>query len=219
MSIPVLIMGESGTGKSTSFRNFTKDEVDLINVQGKPLPFRGEFVTFFTKDFRKILSGIVKTSKRAVIVDDFGYAITDYYARHSLDEEERDRDQFEVFKAIASKVYELIDGICRDGNRSKIVYIVMHTERDASGCLQPLTVGKLLNEKIKIVGMVTICMLSAVENGRYVFKVNGLPPSKSPIGMFDDQVLDNDLKAVDSAIRSYWNLEPLKKGARNEGNE
>lgn len=219
MSIPVLIMGESGTGKSTSFRNFTKDEVDLINVQGKPLPFRGDYTTFVTKDFKAILAGILKSKKRAVIVDDFGYAITDYYARHSLGQEERDRDQYEVYKSIAAGVYELIDKVCRDGDASKVVYIVMHTERDAFGGVQPLTVGKLLNEKIKIVGMVTVCLLSAFENGRYAFKVNETPPSKSPMGMFDGPVIDNDLKAVDAAIRSYWNLQPLKNGEENESDQ
>lgn len=212
MSIPVLIMGESGTGKSTSFRNFTEDEVDVINVQGKPLPFRGQYTMDVTKDFRRILAGALKSKKNAVIIDDFGYAITDYYVRYSLSEEERKRDQFEVFKEIAADVYSVIDRIARDGNQSKIVYFTMHTDRDSFGSIQPLTVGKLLNEKIKIVGMVTICIISAIEGGRYVFKVNGAPPSKSPMGMFEEQIIDNDLKSVDAAIRDYWNLQPLKKG-------
>lgn len=212
MSIPVLIMGESGTGKSTSFRNFKKDEVALINVQGKPLPFRGSFNSVATKDFGEIYHYAVMAKSNAVIIDDFGYAITDYYARHSLSKEERDRDQFEVYKAIAAKVYRIIDLLCNDGNHDKIVYFVMHTERDNYGGVQPLTVGKLLNEKIKIVGMVTICLISEVDNGKYVFRTNGNPPAKSPMGMFEEGRIDNDLKAVDSTIREYWGMRPLTGG-------
>lgn len=209
MSIPVLIMGESGTGKSTSLRNFEPSEIGLINVQGKPLPFRGKFDSYQTKDIDAILHAAVGTERKAVVIDDFGYAITDYYARHSLSQEERDRDQYEVYKAIAAKVYKLVNTLCNDGVKDRIVYIVMHTERDNYGGVQPLTVGKLLNEKIKIVGMVTICLISAISNGSYVFKVNGMPPSKSPMGMFDVDEVDNDLKAVDSTIREYWGLAPL----------
>lgn len=209
MSIPVLLMGESGTGKSTSFRNFEPHEIAFINVQGKPLPFRSKFDTYQTKDFKKILAATMKTERRAVVIDDFGYSITDYYARHSLSQDNRDRDQFEVFKLIASDVYFLIDTLIRDGNPDKVVYIVMHTDRDSAGNLQPLTVGKLLNEKIKIVGMVTICLISTIEGGEYVFKTNGEPPAKTPMGMFDTESIPNDLKAIDAAIRDYWSLQPL----------
>lgn len=210
MSVPVLIMGESGTGKSTSMRGFDQGEIGLINVQGKPLPFRGGFKSVVTKDFDEISRNAMGAKANAVVIDDFGYAITDYYARHSLGDE-RDRDQFEVFKAIAAKVYGVINGLCNDGSADRIVYIVMHTERDNYGGLQPLTVGKLLNEKIKIVGMVTVCLISTIENGRYVFRTNGMPPAKSPMGMFEDEAIDNDLRAVDSAIREYWGMSPLRK--------
>lgn len=216
MSIPVLLMGESGTGKSTSLRGFGPDEVALINVQGKPLPFRGRFDAYQTKSFKKILSAALRTERRAVVIDDFGYAITDYYARHSLSQDERDRDQFEVFKLIASEVYRILDTLSNDGNRDKVVYVVMHTDRDSFGNYQPLTVGKLLNEKIKIVGMVTICLISTIEGGEYVFKTNGEPPAKTPMGMFESESIPNDLKAVDAAIRSYWGLAPLTDNEKKE---
>lgn len=216
MSIPILLMGESGTGKSTSLRSFEPHEIGFINVQGKPLPFRSTFDTYQTKSFKKILAATLKTERRAVVIDDFGYSITDYYARHSLSQDNRDRDQFEVFKLIASDVYFLIDSLIRDGNPDKVVYIIMHTDRDSTGNLQPLTVGKLLNEKIKIVGMVTICLISTIEGGEYVFKTNGEPPAKTPMGMFESESIPNDLKAVDSAIREYWGMRPLTDNEKKE---
>ena len=217
MGIPVLIMGESGTGKSTSLRNFEPDEIGIVNVQGKPLPFPNEFKCVQTKDFDTILRACTQSKTNAVVVDDFGYAITDYYVRNSLDDETRAKDQFEVFKRIAAKVYTVFDGIANDGNPDRICYFTMHAERGNYGELQPLTVGKLLNEKIKIVGMLTICIVSKVEDGEYLFVVNGLPPAKTPMGMFADAEIPNDLKAVDSAIRGYYGLAPLAKSGGADG--
>lgn len=218
MSIPVLIMGKSGTGKSTSMRNFERDEIALINVQGKPLPFKGTFDSWQSKNFDEIKNAAIAAKRNVVVVDDFGYAITDYYTRHSLGPE-RDRDQFEVFKAIASKTYNFIDAIQRDGNKDKIVYFIMHTEEDNFGNIQPATVGKLLNEKINIVGMVTICILSSISDGKYSFIVNGTPPAKTPMGMFEKDEIDNDLKQVDAAIRAYWSMAPLKSTAATTAGE
>ena len=218
MAIPVLIMGKSGTGKSTSLRNMPASDVALVNVQGKPLPFRGKLDSYQTKDFGKITSVVSKTKRRVVVVDDFGYAITDYYTRHSLGKE-RDYDQFEVYKSIAAYVYNFVDAIQRDKDENKIVYFIMHSDTDNYGSIQPATVGKLLNEKISIVGMVTICIISTItENGEYKFVVNGTPPAKSPLGMFEGDEVDNDLFAVDAAIRNYWGLESLA-GNENEKKE
>lgn len=217
MAIPVLILGESGTGKSASLRNFQPGEIGLVNVEGKPLPFRSEIKSIESKDFDEIAAVCRKAKANAVFVDDFGYAITDFYVRNCLDDETAKKDQFEVYKKLAAKVYKFFEEIKRDGNPNKLVYVVMHTERDSFGDLQPLTVGKLLNEKIKIVGKVTICFLSRISGGKYTFVVNGTPPAKSPIGMFADMEIDNDLKAVDATIREYYGLEPLAKGGGADG--
>ena len=212
VAIPVLILGESGTGKSASLRNFQPSEIGLVNVEGKPLPFRTEIASVESKDFDEIAYICKNAKSNAVFVDDFGYCITDFYVKNCLDDETAKKDQFEVYKKLAAKVYKFFETVKRDGNPSKLVYLVMHTERDAFGDIQPLTVGKLLNEKIKIVGKVTICFLSHVSGGKYTFITNGTPPAKSPIGMFEDSEIDNDLKAIDATIREYYGLEPLGGG-------
>ena len=209
MAIPVLILGESGTGKSASLRNFQPDEIGLVNVEGKPLPFRSDIKSVESKDFDEIASICRKAKANAVFVDDFGYAITDFYVRNCLDDETAKKDQFEVYKKLAAKVYKFFETVKHDGNPNKIIYIVMHVERDNFGDIQPLTVGKLLNEKIKIVGKVTICFLSHVSGGTYTFITNGTTPAKSPIGMFAETEVDNDLKAIDAVIRDYYGLQGL----------
>ena len=199
MSIPVLILGEPGSGKSTSMRNFTSDEVGVIQTIAKPLPFRND------------LKG---TSKyRAMVVDDFGYLITDIFMRYSYGAEKL-RDQYEVYKIIGAEVYNLINQLNEDGQGDRIVYLMMHIDHDSNGNLEPATVGKMLNEKVKLVGMFTIVLMATSAGGEYRFVTNG-QPLKSPDGMFPQEI-DNDLKAVDSAIRSYWGLEPLTDNDKKE---
>ena len=60
MAILVMVYGQSGTGKSTSLRNFNPDEVAVINVSGKPMPFRTKLQTYNTDDYNKILNAVDK---------------------------------------------------------------------------------------------------------------------------------------------------------------
>ena len=75
--------------------------------------------------------------------------------------------------------------------------------------LIPLMTGKLLDEKVTVEGMVSVVLRSFCEDGRYWFQTNGEGICKSPMGMFDAERIPNDLKAVDDAIRGYWDMEPL----------
>lgn len=207
MAIPVLIIGESGSGKSTSMRNFNQDEINLVNVLGKPLPFRGKLKQVKTKD-DNVIKGALRGSKSlAFVIDDFGYTITDTYMRGSYGAE-KFRDQYEVYKKIGSDAYNLISFVQNELPDDVIVYFVMHATKE-NGQIVPATVGKMLNEKINLVGMFTITILSVVDDGEYKFIVNGTPPAKTPDGMFEQEAINNDLKAVDTAIRDYWDLAPL----------
>lgn len=65
MGVAVMILGESGTGKSTSLRNFAPDEISLINVDGKPLPFRGKFNSIVqTDDPERIIKLLLSAKKK-----------------------------------------------------------------------------------------------------------------------------------------------------------
>ena len=222
MAIPVLIMGESGTGKSASLRRLPCDLSAVVSVQGKRLPFREPLDVVTCSSIPDMIkpdgtteAGIQTLALRAnrpiVVLDDFGYTITDLYMRLTYGPEKL-RDQYEPYKIIGSQVYGLINAIQRDGggvNAEKIVYMVMHTDTNAQGHVIPATVGKMLNEKINLVGMFTICLLSCTDGENYRFITNGKPPAKSPDGMFSDTEVPNDLKAVDDAIREYWGMAPL----------
>ena len=153
------------------------------------------------------------------MVDDFGYLITDTYMRYSYGDEKL-RDQYEVYKIIGAKVYNLIISLMEDGFDNRIVYMTMHIDRDNFGGIEPATVGKMLNEKIKLIGMFTIAIMAVANGDDYKFVTNG-QPLKSPPEMFERE-MPNDLKMVDTTIRDYWGMAPImdeelkaKLGAKN----
>lgn len=208
MSIPVLILGEPGSGKSYSMRNFTRDELCVIQTIAKPLPFRNNLQVAHSRRFEDVSQWLKATGKyRSMAIDDFGYLITDTFMRYSHGPEKL-RDQYEVYKIIGAEVYNLVNDLMEDGFQDRIVYVTMHIDRDNLGNIEPATVGKMLNEKVKLVGMFTIVLMAVSQGDDYKFITNG-QPFKSPPGMLP-QEMDNDLKKVDSLIREYWGMAPLK---------
>lgn len=214
MAIPVLIMGQSGTGKSYSMRNLPQKDSAVVNVIGKSMPFRTKLDSVCIRDIPSIQKIVLSAKRPLIVLDDFGYTITDLYMRLTYGPEKM-RDQYEPYKRIGAEVYNLINAIQSaddELNAEKIVYIVMHTDTDAQGHTVPATVGKMLNEKINLVGMVSICLTSYTDGDEYGFVTNAAPPVKSPPGMFPDQTIGNDLAKVDAAIRDYYGFKPLTDG-------
>lgn len=207
MSKAVLIMGKSGSGKSASLRNFTKDEVDIINVIGKELPFRNDHEPWQTDDYSKVMAGIAKSKKKAVVVDDAGFLITNQFMRNHAAGGQGNAI-FSMYNDLADNFWRLITAIKENDEPDKIVYLIMHEDQNDLGAVKPKTIGKLLDEKVCIESMFTIVLRSEYDGERYIFKTktSGLDVTKTPIGMFDDEEIDNDLKAVDAKIREYYIL-------------
>ena len=201
----VYILGRSGTGKSYSLRNFPKDKVAVINVQGKILPFRGSgsIEQTSTDNSLKILKAldIYAQQYKSIVVDDYQYVMSNEFMRRSA---ERGYDKFtEIARHawdIAQKVRELPDDV--------IVYIMCHTDRDDEGNEKIKTIGKLLDEKICLEGLSTIVLKTNVSDGQYTFLTqnNGKDTVKSPADMFPSYAIDNDLWYVDQKIRNYYYL-------------
>lgn len=202
MAVPVLILGPSGSGKTYALRNIPNDRYGLIECEKTMLPFKGGKKFARTKDFAVLTSIVQQYAERypIVVVDDFGYCITDIYMRGSWGDDKY-RDQFEVYKEIAGRVYRFIEFL-NDLEGEVIVYLVMHTDVDAQNNIVPATVGKLLNEKVNLLGMVNVAILAECVGGEYKFVVDGKPPAKS-CGAFDHGEQPNDLSVIDAGLREF----------------
>lgn len=208
MAVPVIVMGRSGTGKSTSMRNFKAGEIGLINVMGKPLPFRGNIKSIVTTDYQMVLGAIKSATAKSIVIDDAGYLITDMFmTRHAA--AGKGNGVFSLYNEIGDSFYNLIKSIAHMPDQDKIVYLMLHEDADDMGNSKIKTIGRLLDEKVTIEGMVSILLRSTNQDGEYVFQTNGNGIVKSPDGMFESEFIPNDLKAIDSTIREYWGMAPL----------
>ena len=211
MAIPVLVLGESGTGKSASLRNFDALEIKVINVEGKPLPFKNKFEVFSSDNYVKILKEIQTTNKPVIVIDDAQYLMANEFMRRAT---ERGYDKF---TEIAQNFWNLVNKV-KELKKDQIVYFLAHIERDANGNEKIKTIGKLLDEKITVEGMFTIVLKTNVTDGVYTFLTqnSGHDTVKSPIGMFKTFAIDNDLKYVDDKIRNYYEIGNFKSDAEME---
>ena len=208
MGEPILIYGKSGSGKSRSLLNFGEEEIFLVNVIGKRLPFPKKFkYTSTFDDVEKIkvaLRAMVdKSGAKAAIIDDAGYIMTNMFMRsHGKG------DQYALYNEIADSMWGLVNFVKNDLPEDILVYIVMHEDVSDLGESKLRTLGKLLDSKVSLEGMVTICLRSAIVGGKHVFLTNsnGSDICKSPEGMWKDEAIPNDLKAVDARVREYWGI-------------
>ena len=201
-SVPVLLIGQSGSGKSTSLRNFKGDEVAVVNVLGKPLPFKSDIKAGKCDDYATILKAIANTPKKTIVIDDANYLITNEFMNKSSVK------GFDKYNEMGNNFFNLINGI-KNIEGGKTVYLIMHEDTDENGYVKPKTIGKLLDDKVNIQGMFTICIRSMYDNGNYIFrlKTNGQDCVKTPFGMFEGESMENDLKEFDKVVREYYELD------------
>ena len=205
MAIPVLIIGKSGSGKSTSLRNCTNNpDWNMVNVLNKPLPFKGKIPSVVTDDYQQVMKSLAGSKAKSIVIDDAGYLITNYFMRnHST--KGQGNAIFCLYYTLADNFWNLIEFI-KKLPEDKIVYIIMHEDINEFGDIKPKTIGKMLDEKICLEGMFTIVLRCVQENGKHLFitQADGGAVSKSPMGMFESLEIDNDLALVDKAIRDYY---------------
>lgn len=201
MAIIVMVYGQSGTGKSTSLRNFKPEDVCIVNVSGKPLPFKNKHKTFNTDDYMAIETAIKKAPAKSIVIDDATYLMTGEYMRTAK------VTGYQKFTDLALNYYTLVKTAAALPD-DKIVYFLGHSDIDNNGNEKFKTIGKLLDEKITLEGMFTIVLKTVVTDGKYQFSTrnSGQDTVKTPMGMFNEPLIDNDLAAVDKAIREYYEL-------------
>lgn len=202
----VLVMGESGTGKSTSLRNL--ENAGIINVYGKPLPFKSSLKTANIDDCNKIIETLQKAKADVIVIDDFqGLLVTQFMGRAK-------ENGYQKYTDMALGYYNVIRA-AQALPPEKRVYFLSHIERDMNGNEKVKTIGKLLDEKITVEGLFTIVLKTAVVNNKYYFQTHnsGSDTVKSPLGMFGEDLIPNDLSIVDKTICEYYDIKTNKEAA------
>lgn len=213
MSIAVLILGTSGSGKTTSLRNLDPASTLLIQPIRKPLPFKApewkvrtpanpQGNIFQTDDAAKIEQAMRKSHHEIVVIDDFQALLVNILMSRSSE------TGFQKFSDIGKNAWNLFNaaGSLADNRR---VYILAHTQTDDMGNVRMKTVGKLVDEKLVPEGYFTIVLRTEIVNGKYLFstQTNGQDCAKSPISLFSERHIDNDLAEVDRKIFEFYSLQ------------
>lgn len=201
MGVPVLILGESGSGKSTSLRNFEPGDLFVFNVAGKPLPFRKHFDKIDNPAYQDIQKELSKPKYKRYVIDDSQYLL-------AFEMFDRAKDTgYGKFTDMAIHFRSLIDFVIKRTPPDVIVYFLHHTEVGENGKVKAKTVGKMLDNQLTVEGLFSIVLMASVEGNEHFFvtQSDGYTTCKSPLDMFENKI-GNDLVFVDQTIREYWEI-------------
>ncbi len=204
MGLPVLVLGASGAGKSCSLRNFAPAEIGIFNVAGKPLPFRKHLPIINNAGYPEIARVLSKPDRKVYVIDDSQYLMAfEAFARAK-------ETGYGKFTDLAVNFKNLITYIVTSTPQDVIVYLLHHTELADDGRIKAKTLGKMLDNQITLEGLFSIVLLASVEGPDHFFltQSDGSNPAKTPMEMFTDMKIPNDLKMVDTTIREYYGMAP-----------
>ena len=209
MGVAVLVLGASGSGKSASMRNFKENDVRILNVASKPLPFRNvNKLKKADKATYAMIKGAVKSGRT------LSYVVDDAQSFEKINE-----TGYTKFSAMAKNYEDMLRTIQEDTSPDTIVYIMQHIDKDEDGNIKAKTLGKMLDQQLTVEGLFSIVLLAKAEERRHFFvtQSDGTNPCKSPMGMFDEIEIDNDLKMVDDTIREYYGMKKADAPKQTKG--
>lgn len=216
MGLPVLVIGESGSGKTTSLRNFGEKEA-LVFRLAKPLPKK--IISLQSVNLRNmayserydVIKGYIRKYKDKVktyIIDDFDYLM--FFEQ----QQRRNEGGYAKYVDLACHMTDLlnfVDSIDDD----VVVYFLGHVESDSdTGKMRAITAGKMIDKQLgTIEALFNEVIYAKNDNGKYIFIVHndGSNTAKTPMRMFDEDEIENDLKIVDRKVREYYGIQTNKK--------
>lgn len=199
MSRLIFVLGHPGTGKSSSLRNLKKEELGYISVTGKELPFKTNIKPVVAKTTKEITALVNKSTKPIIVIDDLNYTFTNQVFGRS-----QEKDQFQVFRDIGNDFYRLVEAIISKPTKQNI-YLFGHIELNDQRLVQLKTAGNTIRNNIAPEGLTNIVFEAVNDMGEFVFRVRSDGSGvKSPMDMFPEDTIGNDLKVVDKVINAYY---------------
>ena len=220
MSISTLIIGESGTGKTASMRNLDPSKTLLIQTISKPLPFKSADWKRWDKEkgtgsilvlnnaqhIQMAINSAKDMGKEIVIIDDFQYQMASNFMASAMEK------GFDKFNVLAKDIWDICTTAINADDDLRI-YFLTHSQSDDFGHTKMKTLGKLLDDKVTMEGLFTTVLRTNVNDGNYTFLTHnsGNDTVKSPMGLFEENEIDNDLSIIDNAICEYYGIKPTTK--------
>ena len=203
MGIPVLILGESGSGKTYSIKNMDPEKVGVFLVEKPRLPFRKQFKTVQGANYFVIMKALAEPKLKRYVIDDSQYLLVNEFFDRA------NETGYQKFTDMALNFRNLIHFVIRKVPDDVIVYFLHHTDTDANGKIKAKTIGRMLDEKLTVEGLFDIVLRTAVTPEGHVFltQSTGSDTVKTPEEMFPENQIPNDLAVVDKAIRTYYGME------------
>ena len=211
MGIPVLILGESGSGKTYSVKNMDPEKVGIFLVEKPRLPFRKEFKCKKNATYFDIMKALSEPKLKQYVIDDSQYLLVNEFFDRAGEV------GYQKFTDMALNFRNLIHFVINKAPDDVIVYFLHHTETDNNGKIKAKTIGRMLDEKLTVEGLFDIVLRTQVDPDGHWFitQSNGYDTVKSPEEMFDLKI-PNDLEMVDKTIRDYYGMEPITKTKKTE---
>ena len=219
MGVPVLIIGESGSGKTYSVKNLPPEEVAILLCEKNRLPFKKQFTTFKVKESvsdkgvvvrqsQIVHAALKKASRKIYVIDDSQYLMANEYFDRMYEQ------GYLKYSEIGCRFRDVVHVVNNELPDDVVVYFLHHPEETASGKLKAKTIGRVLDDKLTLEGCFDIVLYAFIVDGKHVFvtQSDGTNTAKSPEDMFPELAIPNDLAYVDTAIRDYYGLAPLGGG-------
>jgi hypothetical protein len=203
MGVLSMVLGPSGSGKSTSLLKLGNVGVEVFGCTGKRLPFRAPLNMRKRASYRMIYDALRRNESRCYVIDDSTYLMQLDNFRHAQEK------GFDKFVTMAVSFETLLEAAMATSDDTT-VYFMHHPQFAENGSAKPQTIGKMLDSQLCVEGLFDIILEAGVEDSRHVFWTNEHGIAKTPLNMFEDRVIDNDLDLVDRTIRGFWGMEDLR---------
>ena len=165
-----------------------------------------ELKTVDTDNYADIRTVLTSCKTKSIVIDDAGYLITNQFMRKHANAGGGNA-VFSLYNDIADSFWTLTE-VVKSLPPDKIVYFIMHEDKNDFGDIKPKTIGKLIDDKVCLEGLFSIVLRAKKVDKNYYFYTQSTENdvAKSPIGMFKDLYIENDLKNVDNVIREFYNI-------------
>ena len=211
----ILIMGESGSGKTTSMRNLDPDKTMSIDCDKKGLAWKGwrkqyntERKNYFACDDPDIVLMLLKRVDREEQFQNVTVCVIDTLNGMMVaDEMRRSKEKgYDKWQDLAFSVYSIVDYALKVRDNLTVIFTAhSQTDHDENGYLfiRTKTSGKKL-DKIVLESKFPVVLLAKGDNGEYIFETHANhSTAKTPLGAFETNTIQNDIVTVLEALKEY----------------